>query len=269
MVEFLTTPSLPRGVALIEGKLPSRREWERIFREDLWVNVLRMPGTAVDLRRLRPYADRIRHLMVNSASCRDLRDVALMSELRSLAVGGLVDVGADLAVLASLETFGGPTEAFDGVLDHPNLTHLAITWNEPSRLEIAAPLTDLDVEGSRAVTRLPVLARPERLRRLAISGAGRLSLAGVRAFRGLEQIELSSCASLTDIGEILRLLALRSLALDSCPVIDDFSELSRLEGASVLVIGRNPFDRDFREEVTGRGSSQWVFPPGKRYLPES
>jgi hypothetical protein len=269
MVEFLVPPGLPRGIALIEGKLPSRREWKRIFDEDLWVNVLQMPRAAGDLGALRPYAGRIHHLMVNSASCRDLSEVALMSELRSLAVGGLVDVGADLSALGNLEWFGAPIDAFDGVLNHPNLKIIRTTWNTASRLEITAPLIDLQLDESRALTGLPAVSHPGRLRRLAIDGPARFSLVGAHLLVGLEQIEISNCAALTDVGGISRLPALQSLTLDNCPDIEAFWELSRLEGVRVRVGRHNPFNAGFRDEVTARASSTWVFPPEKRYLPES
>jgi hypothetical protein len=269
VVEFLELSGLPRGIALIEGKLPSRREWKRIFDEDLCVNVLQMPRGAGDLGRLRPYAGRIRHLMVNSASCRDLSDIVLMSELRSLAIGGLVDVGADLSTLRNLEWFGAPIDAFDGVLNHPNLMVMRTTWNTARRLEITAPLVDLQLDESRALTDLPAISHPERLRRLAIDGPARFSLGGAHLLMGLEQIEISNCAALTDVGEISRLPLLKSLTLDNCPDIEGFWELSRLEGVHVRVGRRNPFNAGFRDEVRARPSSTWVFPPEKRYLPES
>jgi hypothetical protein len=246
-------------LALIQGTLPSRREWKRIVRDDLGVNVLQMPGAAVDLGGLRPFASRIRHLTVNSASCRDLSDVALMSELRSLAVGGLVDVGADLRLLRNLESFGGPIESFDGVLDHPTIVSLAFEWSSATPPHISAGLESLSVGYSNKTVGLPTFDDSTRLRTMAIDGASTLSLAGIESCSALTRLDLTGCRAIEDAERLLMLPSLQRLWFENCLAIEPQTALLDLVDVEVGVIGRNPFAVAFRS-AAAESNSKWSFP---------
>lgn len=258
-VEILPDPRGVRDIALIEGRLPDRSDWERIISQDLWVNVLTMPRKAGDLAALLPWAGSIRFLMINSATCSDLSDLPQFRALEGLGIGGLVTVPPPPYRSETLADYTGPYRGFEVLLTSPRLRRLKLLL-EPKETpkELSSQVRDLELATARSVSDLKVIGQLVHLERLTIHGSRRLSLLGIQE-SGIRSIHLEKCQQITEADALLSLASLESCWVEDCGDITPLEPLRALE-ADVRVVGRNPFHAAFRSAV----GANWTFPKSSR-----
>jgi hypothetical protein len=247
----------------IDGVLPVDGEWAKIRAEGSGVNVVRLPEASSTLAPLREQLPWLSHLAINSSTCRDLALLETATNLRWLAVGGDVSVGSTITGLQQLEFFGGPVDAFPGILDHSSLRELRFDWPGARPPSVGAPATTISIQNARRLRDVPDARHSTALRSLTVHGARVLSLRALARYVRLESLTLDHCAEVTEVATLGRLPLLNRLVLEDCPRLDLIAELDKLS-AEVQVIGRNPFPKSFRDRVR---ADKWSFPPGRRFLP--
>jgi len=256
-VEFLVTPT--GTIAIIDGVLPTAREWSRVAKDRALVNVLSMPGTSESLAALLPFAEYISRLAVNSATCTDLRALEGMPGLEDLSVGGLVSRPPEAAKLTSLQRFGGEPLLMPGIVSLPTILSLKIKWHEKLIDAVSTSTTDLTLTQAGRLTGLAGFARLRNLEKLLIHGSRDLSLAGLSELNSLRNLTLESVKRVTETSSVLEAPGLVSITLENCADIDQPEALLAFSG-EVRVIGLNPFTRDFLASA----GPKWTFPSARR-----
>lgn len=257
MIETVTGPSGGRDLVLIAGELPTEQEWQWIGDQDLWVNVLQLPGAATSLQPLLPWERHIKHLTINSSSCSDLRDLPSFSNLESLAVGGRITRLPRGYVPQGLRDFAGPYSGFEELIAGSPLARIKVALNSKPLGAVTPTVRELIVTSARQLTTLDAMADLSHLRGLVIHGATDLDVAAIVRLRDLTSLMFENCTRLGSAGSIAGLPRLKSLILEDIQTIDGLENPALLK-MPVRVIGKHPFDKQFRERV----GSNWMLPPG-------
>jgi hypothetical protein len=245
-------------VAIIEGEVPSAREFARIRRRSLPVQVLRMPPGHQGLEFLQPIADCIEDLRVNDYRCIDARFIEAMPRLRS--VGLVIDArtAVDLTRPTKLSIFAGPWRHFESLVECRNLVELRVTSPDPEALAgMRSSLTRLDIFLSRKMVEIPIIAASAGLRELSIYRTPVLDMSRIDFYEELRRLELDTVKSVTGAEALLRLGRLDELTMEKCADVGGWESLAGLTAARVTVIDRNPSRRssDSRWRRRGTGPS--------------
>ena len=256
MLKLIEYPRSPVPYAVLEGRLPTRREIEDIKSRGLGMHWMSVPDENLDLVFLQEYSSFLQYLSISDGRCRDVRPVTELGLLRGLSLEVDQRVDVDLTVLDYLESFHGYHRRFESVAGCARLKVLALQQARGADLAtLAGPIEYLELIDAKALRTLPVFRQPEHLTLLWILGSRELSLSGISENVNLQTVSLESCGQVTDADELLKLPHLAEVGLIGCREIHPRDELLKLQGCEISVLGRNPFDSEFRERAKAAPSS--------------
>jgi len=144
------------NVAVIQGLVPERSDYELIRHAALAVHVLEMPDNLSDLNFLLPVADVITDLTVTDLTCTDARAVEAMANLEQLSLWINPLKEAQLGGLSSLKSFAGRWKGARSIARSPSLHQLFLTAPDPEALlNLRSSLSELTLTSARRVDARP------------------------------------------------------------------------------------------------------------------
>lgn len=128
------------------------------------------------------------------------------------------------------------------------LRELLLIGGDLSWLPTASPLESLSLYSMRKNRDLTQLRAFPKLKRVRLEGNGELCLRGIASLTELEELRLTSFATVNDIEELLSLPKLRSFFIEDIKKVDSISSLYELrKKARVVVVGTKAWHREIRD----------------------
>lgn len=237
-----------RGVLNIDRRVPSRWRLRRAVRKGKNIQFLGLPKNMTVQESLADVLPDITRLHLPGGTSNE--DYSFLEGASSLSELSLWDTSLgpiDFTKIPLTCLVLDANKDWVSLKQSQTLKELMLGYGDLSWVPTQSPLEKLVLHSMGRDRDLSRLSAFPQLKCLELHGSGELSLAGIAELTALEEVELTSFASVTGLEELMHLPNLRKLYLEDIKLVDTTGPLYELKKrAWVWVVGTKSWHREFR-----------------------